>query len=135
MTYAEYYAQQAGSGLSGFSGIRQNGRGIWGTIWRRVAWPLLKRAGKQAIQTGLDIGRDAVNGGDFKQMAKTRLKDAGGNMVDEAASFAKRLIQGGEGRRKRKGRSVSRVPTKRRRKQVVKRKRKSTARRRKRVKT
>ena len=56
--YEDYYLQQAGSGLPAFAGSSfQRGHGVGNLLkglWR-YATPLLKKAGKQALKTGVSV--------------------------------------------------------------------------------
>ena len=56
--YEDYYLQQAGNGLPAFAGSSfQKGHGVGNLLkglWR-YATPLLKKAGKQALKTGISV--------------------------------------------------------------------------------
>lgn len=130
-----YYLSQAGSGLSGFSGIRyQKGGGIFGSIWSRIGLPVLKFLGKQLASSGLSIAADALDGKDFKKSAVSQLKQGGKNTV---AYLGDILSQQGQGR-KRQQRTASRKNIKKRkmskRPSVVKQKPKKKQRKSKRSK-
>lgn len=89
--YEDYYSKQAGSGLPVYSGARvQRGYGlgsILGSLARSVM-PLLKTGaktlGKQALTSGMQIAGDMLGGQNFKQSAKRRAKEAGGNLMGKA---------------------------------------------------
>ena len=92
--FEDYYVNQAGNGYNPvFVGSRiQRGHGI-GSIFSglfKAAAPLLKRGakaiGKQALSTGMELASDLIEGKNFKTAAKSRLKRAGSNLINEAAS-------------------------------------------------
>ena len=72
--YHDYYIHQAGKGYPVFAGRRyQRGHGfgsIFGGLFK-AAMPLLKRGaktlGREALQTGLNIAGDVVQGRNIKQ--------------------------------------------------------------------
>jgi len=104
--YLAYYANQAGSGLAGFQGVRyQRGHGFFSSIFQNVLRPLAKYLGKKALSTGVEIGSDILKGEDIKESAKKRLKTTGKSIVNDAIERAKNFAQtgsGGKRRRKRK---------------------------------
>ena len=78
--YECYYKEQAGSGLPIFVGARgQRGHGLGSFVSGlfRSAVPMIKKGlatfGKHALQTGLEIANDAVDGGNLKSSAKRRI--------------------------------------------------------------
>ncbi|RWR98624.1 hypothetical protein B4U79_12252, partial [Dinothrombium tinctorium] len=100
MTYEEYYLRQAGSGIPGFRAVRfQRGKGFFGNFWKTIAWPLLKYAGKTAVKTGMDIGRDAIEGKPVKESIRSRIQEHGMSVIDDTAEKTKQLLQGGRGRK------------------------------------
>lgn len=111
---AEYYINQAGSGLSGFSGLRyQRGNGWFSNILSRVGLPVLKFLGKQALNSGLAIASDALEGKRIKDSAMSELKNTGRNTI----GFIRQLAdQSGSGRQRK---------VKRRKSKPIKRKRES----------
>ena len=54
--YSEYYVNQAGYGISGFSGVRyQRGKGFFGKRFSGALIPLLKFLRPMALSTGYEI--------------------------------------------------------------------------------
>lgn len=107
---------QKGRGLPVYTGrvIIQRGGGI-GDIFRsiyRFLQPLLESAaksiGKEVLNTGASIASDVIGGSSFKESAKTRLKEAGGNLVNK-------ILQRGRGYKRKRKRKSSRKRVKRRR--------------------
>ena len=101
--YLNYYANQAGNGISGFEGIRyQRGNGFFGNILKSAALPLLKYLGKQVLSTGIDVAKDVRDGEPikeaFKSRAKAKLRDVAGDALKRAEVYR----QTGRGRRIRK---------------------------------
>jgi len=80
--YEDYYAEQCGSGMPVYQGSRgQRGHGL-GSILSglfRSAWPILRNAGKsfgkRALQTGLNIANDVVEGSTFRDAASRRVPE------------------------------------------------------------
>ena len=107
---SDYYIKQAGNGLSGFSGLRyQRGNGWLSNVWSKVGLPVLKFLGKQALNSGLSIASDALDGNSIKASAKNNLRNSGKNTLD----YRKSLVdQSGSGR-KRKRRCKKSKTTKR----------------------
>lgn len=126
--YLEYYANQAGSGLTGFQGYRyQRGHGFFGSIFKHILKPLGKYFGKQALKTGVEIGGDILQGENLKSSAKKRLKSTKDNVLNDAIDRAKLFAQTGKGkRRKRKKKKTFPIKIKKRRsKKRVNRKKKN----------
>ena len=125
-----YYVNQAGSGISGFAGVRyQRGDGFLGRLWTGGILPIIKKAlplfsdigkqvGKRALSTGLDIAQDVldeddVNMATIKESAKKRLKQgakaAGKDTIAHIRSLTgvglkrrKHRVRKGKGRKKYK---------------------------------
>lgn len=119
---AEYYVNQAGTGLSGFSGLRyQRGNGWFTNILSRVGLPILKFLGKQALSSGLNIASDALEGKAIKESALSEIKNTGRNTL----GFIKQLAdQSGSGRKRKKARRTTSIKRRRtNKKQAVSRKR------------
>lgn len=115
-----YYVNQAGSGLGGFSGHRyQKGDGFFGRLIAGTVLPLIKKAlpflGKAALNTGVDIVRDVAEGQKFKESLKKRVRKTGEDITDKAIMKVKRLTGGGRGR-KSKSRKINNPPKRRTRK-------------------
>ena len=73
--YLEYYSNQAGSGLADFEGYRyQRGHGFFSSIFQSILKPLGRYLGKQAIQTGVNVGNDLLQGENLKDTVKKNLK-------------------------------------------------------------
>ena len=96
--FEDYYVNQAGNGYNPvFSGSRmQRGHGI-GSVFSglfKAAAPLLKRGakaiGKQALSTGMELASDLITGKNFKTAAKSRLRNAGSNLINEAVTSIRR---------------------------------------------
>lgn len=74
--YEDYYLQQAGNGLPAFAGGSfQKGHGVGNLLkglWR-YATPLLKKAGKQALKTGVSVVASGImNPTSQKRKGKSR---------------------------------------------------------------
>jgi hypothetical protein len=106
--YANYYLEQAGSGVVFRGTPNQKGHGlgkIFGGLFR-AAIPLLKSGakavGKQAIHTGIDIARDVSLGKPVKESLKRRFEEGAEGLVNKAKRKIEAL-QTGEGyKRKRR---------------------------------
>lgn len=120
-----YYVNQAGSGISGFAGVRyQRGDGFLGRLWTGGILPIIKKAlplfsnigrqvGKRAVATGLDIAQDVLDEEDInmktiKESAKKRLKQGAKAAGKDTIAHIRSLAGVGLKRRrtKRKGRKV-----------------------------
>lgn len=103
-----YYYNQAGSGVGGFSGLRyQKGDGFFGRLISGTVLPLLKKAlpflGRTAMETGVNIAKDVSEGKKFKDSFKERAK-ASGKKISEAALAKAEKMMSGSGLRKRRRR-------------------------------
>lgn len=99
----DYYVNQAGTGLGGFSGIRyQKGDGFFGRFVSGTVLPIIKKVlpylGKTALNTGVDILDDVAKGEKFKESAKRRLRETGERVGAKAMAKVKEFT--GTGRRK-----------------------------------
>ena len=104
--YTTYYVNQAGSGIGGFQGARfQRGQGFFGNVFKSAIMPLLKYFGKQALSTGVDVARDALEGDNVLNSLKSRGKMAARNIAKDAVNRAERYVQTGKGRRRRRRRN------------------------------
>jgi hypothetical protein len=112
--YIEYYKEQAGSGLSGFQGVRyQRGSGFFGRLLSSAVYPLLRFLGKQALNTGINIASDVIEDKqDFKQSLKNRFKETGDMALKAGLDRARRFQQEGSGRKRRRSKSIKRKTTK-----------------------
>lgn len=112
-SFEDYYVHQSGHGLNYYQGATfQRGHGIGGLFrsFFRAAVPLFKSGakavGKQLFNSGVELLNDVTHGGDFKEAAKKRLKEAGQQLTDKAAVKMKTMI--GSGRYKRRKRNQKR---------------------------
>ena len=88
-----YLRQQHGGNIVGFRGARiQRGYGI-GAIFKslaRIAIPLFKRGakavGKRALQAATEVGQDVLEGKNVIESAKSRGKQAAGDVAKAAAN-------------------------------------------------
>ena len=115
-----YLRQQHGGNIVGFRGARiQRGYGIGGIFksLARIAIPLFKRGAKavrkRALQAATEVGQDVLEGKNVIESAKSRGKQAAGDVVKAAAN--KVIV----GRGRKKGikraapeKTVIRAPTK-----------------------
>lgn len=102
-----YYREQAGSGLGGYAGIRyQKGHGWFGRMIKGGLVPILRRVlpylGKRALETGVGVAQDMMEGEQFKAAAKKRFKSVGQRLEEDAITKVKQLTGGGLRRRKKK---------------------------------
>ena len=112
--------QQHGGNIVGFRGARiQRGYGIGGIFksLARIAIPLFKRGakavGKRALQAATEVGQDVLEGKNVIESAKSRGKQAAGDVAKAAAN----KVMAGRGRKKGIKRAstektVIRAPTK-----------------------
>ena len=73
--YEQYYADQCGSGMNVFQGARgQRGHGLGSVLSGlfRSALPMIKNFGKQALQTGINVATNVVEGNSFKDSLRKR---------------------------------------------------------------
>lgn len=113
--YTNYYVNQAGSGISGFQGVRfQRGQGFFGNIFKSAILPLLKYLGPKILNTGASIASDAIEGENVMSSLKKRGKAAAMQMSGDVANRALKFAQTGKGRkRRRKTNKIIRKRTKR----------------------
>ena len=67
--YEQYYANQCGNGMNVFQGARgQRGHGLGSMLSGlfRSALPMIKNFGRNALQTGLNVATDVVEGTNFR---------------------------------------------------------------------
>ncbi|KAF4529786.1 hypothetical protein B566_EDAN018054 [Ephemera danica] len=128
--YTAYYAQQAAGRTGGsYHGVSQKGDGLGsflGGLFRRI-FPLIssgaKAVGKEALSTGINLLKDALNGRPIKESMYDRVKQAGTNLTTKGARTLESMVGNGYKRGKRKRRAQSRSVVKKKRK-VVRRARK-----------
>ena len=73
--YEQYYVDQCGNGMNVFQGARgQRGHGLGSVLSGlfRSALPMIKNFGKQALQTGLNVATDVVEGTSFRDSLRKR---------------------------------------------------------------
>ena len=106
--YTQYYANQVGSGIPGFSGVRyQRGSGFFSKIFQSAILPALKYLGRTALSAGSGILSDVAEGQNIKESIKTRGLAAGKKTAMAAMERGQRFLQTGQGRRrKRRTKSV-----------------------------
>ena len=93
----DYYGEQVGTGsLPVFQGAKvQRGHGLGNMLGSlmRTAMPLIKKGskalGKQVLSTGINIANDLLQGENVKQSLKTRFREAGQNMMSQAADYVR----------------------------------------------
>jgi hypothetical protein len=98
-----YYIEQAGSGISGYSGSRyQHGYGFLGKIFKKLK-PALKYFGREGIKTASAIGRDLLNGENFIESAKANIVNTGKNIMTDAIGRAEEYVkQNGNGLKRKR---------------------------------
>ena len=102
-SFESYYVNQAGSGIAGYSGLKyQRGHGFFGRLLSGTVLPILKYLGKKALNTGVGIGSDVIQGENLKSAMKKRLKTTGFDIADDAYNKLKEYKQKGSGRRRKK---------------------------------
>ena len=95
----QYYADQCGNGMNVFQENRgQRGHGLGSVLSGlfRSALPMIKNFGKQALQTGLNVATNVVEGTSFRYSLRKRAPD--GIRGFQADQFG----QSGSGKRGRK---------------------------------
>ena len=101
--YLEYYANQAGSGLSAFQGYQyQRGNGFFGSLFQNILKPLGRYLGRQALTTGVKVGTDLLEGEKFSDSIKKNAKITGKNMFKDTIDRAYKFAQTGSGKRRRR---------------------------------
>ena len=123
--YIQYYSNQAGSGITGYSGSRYHvGRGFFGKILKNLK-PALKYIGKQGWDAFNSLRSDIANGSTFEDAGKNALLKTTQNVLSDAniklEQYKKRKQTGGGLKRRKKSKTTRRVIKKPKRK-VYKRK-------------
>jgi hypothetical protein len=101
--WIKYYTGQSrsGSGIPGYYGdIYQRGSGIWGTLFRKLALPVIKYFGKKGASTLVKAGSAALSGENFVESLKKHGKEAATDIVSDAAKRATTFIQTGKGKKR-----------------------------------
>ena len=118
-----FHNQRGGHSLPGFrgGGIQRGYR--LGSMFRsffRSAVPLLKSGartvGKAALNTGIDVAKDVLDGNDVRTAAAGRLKETGQKLKGQAIDAAKKKVlpmQNGQGRKRKATGSAKSTPNKR----------------------
>jgi hypothetical protein len=81
--YVEYYLNQSGSGISGFSGLRYQKGNSWKGFFKFIR-PVLAYFTKQGIKTAANIGADLLEGENLKTSAKNRFIETGKSVGKKA---------------------------------------------------
>lgn len=130
--YTDYYMYQAGSGLEGFAGYKyQRGHGFFGNIFRNILKPLGIYLGKQALSTGIDVGKDLLQGENIKESLKKRGKQTAKRVLDDSYERATDMFQKGQGKQRRRQniRPLKKIiKRKRTKRKAIRKRRKSTKR-------
>lgn len=112
--FVEYYINQAGTGIAGYSGVRyQKGHGFFGRLLSGAVFPILKYLGKKALNTGVNIGSDILQGENIKTSMKRRLKTTGLDIAEDALEKVKKQKGSGRKRKLSKNKSSKRKRPKR----------------------
>lgn len=99
--YLQYYVNQVGSGIQGFSGTKyQRGYGFFSKLFQSAILPALKYLGRTALSTGSNILGDVAEGRNFKESIKSRGLAASKQVAVDAFDRGKRFAQTGQGRRR-----------------------------------
>lgn len=120
---AKYYENQAGSGISGFQGIRfQKGHNIFGRALKFI-FPVLKLLGKQVLNKGISVAEDVIeHNKPFKESLIKRGKEGIKDLGMDGLELLRQVQQGkGYTRRQRAFRKLPNCYIK----QISKRKKKS----------
>jgi hypothetical protein len=102
--FDKYYETQAGTGISGFSGVRyQKGNGFFGRFISGAVLPILKYFGKKVLHTGANVATDMLDGGDFKKVLKKNLGTSARSIAADAMEKMKAMTGGGKRIKKQTG--------------------------------
>lgn len=122
--FEEFYANQAGNGLSYYQGqTLQKGYGIGGWFKKlfRTALPFLARGaktvGKEVLRTGTQIANDLLEGKNLQESAEQRSKEAGRKLAKKAIQKADDMLGKGQKLNKRKRKPFKRFISSKIRKQ------------------
>lgn len=118
-----YFENQAGSGISGFQGVRfQKGHNIFGRAFKFI-FPVLKYLGKQFLNTGINVASDVLeHDKPIKESIKTRAKQGIKDTAMDGLEMLRQVQKGKGTNRKKASKSTTKKAVKR--KKVVKTKRK-----------
>lgn len=108
-----YYAQQAGTGMVPYSGIRyqrgrgftpyvgkryQRGRGFFGRLWKGIALPLLKYVGRNGLESAGNVIKGfSENPDKIKEIVGGELKRVASKAVIDGSERVTKFIQTGKG--------------------------------------
>lgn len=104
-----YYINQVqyGSGIPYFQGVQyQRGHGFFSSIFQNILKPLGMYFGKQVLSTGVNVGKDILEGQNLKESLKKNAKITGKNMFNDGIARATRFAQTGTGKRRRRRRKA-----------------------------
>jgi hypothetical protein len=108
MDYENYYKTQAHEKIPVFKGANyQKGYGFGDVFKRFFKWivpvikkhaaPVVATVGKEALKSGINIANDALDGKDFVESSRKRIKDSLNNLSEQYGKGKikkKRLIKG-----------------------------------------
>jgi hypothetical protein len=103
-----YYAQQAGTGIAFYPGVRyQRGHGFFGRFFKGNLLPLLQSLGHKLLSTGVDVADDVINNDvdpmtSLKRRGRAVAKDSANEFIAKARDKLTKMKQSGAGRKKRK---------------------------------
>lgn len=99
----KYYENQAGSGISGFQGIRfQKGHNIFGRAFKFI-FPVLKLLGKHVLNKGISVASDVFeHDKPFKESLINRGKEGIKDLGMDGLELLRQLQQGKGYKRKRR---------------------------------
>ena len=118
--FTNYYINQAGTGITGYSGIRyQKGHGFFGKIFSSAVLPILKYLGKKALSTGVSVGADVLQGENLNKTTKKRLKSTGLDIAEDALEKLRNYKQSRSGKRRRISYKVKALKTRKRKLSVL----------------
>jgi hypothetical protein len=118
--YLQYYKNQAGSGISGFDGVRyQRGHGLFGRDIGKIFFPVLKFLGRHLLNTGINFASDVIeNDLPIKEAFINRGRAGVKDIASEGLEIARKYQRGGRRRRaniqpKKRTKSIKRRAPKR----------------------
>lgn len=107
MDFDSYYKSQALEKIPVFKGaLYQKGYGFGDVFKRFFKWivpvikkhaaPVVSTVGKEALKSGINIANDALDGKDFVESSKQRIKESLNNISDQYGNGkkTKRLVKG-----------------------------------------
>ena len=121
----EYYAQQAGTGIAIYPGVRyQRGHGFFGRFFKGTLLPLLQSLGHKLLSTGVDVADDIVNNDmdpmtALKNRGRVAVKSAANDIISTARTKLDTMKQKGSGKRSSKRKSIK-APAKKKKRVISK---------------